>query len=332
MRILVFHERQLERDAIVAALQRASNNVRVAADAKDFLTALASQPDVVVLGSVRSVSPELVKATRAACATSYVIVVADGAPDIASLLKAGAQDFVRRPVISEEIVARATAPARVREWVNASSEFDVRSMRVWPELAPLIGHDLSQLIGTPLPTPIKSTARLPHSIRAGAIVMSLVRHKVEIKLSIVADDAALAWLGGALLGNKNPDASAVSDLLRELSNTAGGSVKRAALIEGIKLTASIPNDDVPSLVENEMRSTWLLSQNFFFAVVVEIRKKENLLIPASKLAEGMVLIDDVRNHSGALLAAAGTRLTSTTAQRVGAILGSTVIVEVADAA
>ncbi len=272
------------------------------------------------------------KAVRAACATSYLIVISDVAADIAPLLKAGAQDFVRRPVVVEELVARAAAPARVREWVNASSEFDVRSMRTWPELPKLVAEDLSRLIGAPLLAPLKSIAASPDGIRAGSILLSLAKHKVEISLSIVADKAAQAWLCNTLLGNANPDAGMIEDVLRELSNTAGGSVKRAALVEGITLTAGLPKNDAPAPIEIDARTTWHLSEDFFLALVVEVRKKENLHIPASKLTEGMVLVDDVRNRSGALLAAAGTRLTSTTAARVGMILGAGIIVEVADAA
>ena len=43
----------------------------------------------------------------------------------------------------------------------------------------------------------------------------------------------------------------------------------------------------------------------------------------------MVIVHDVRSESGALLVTAGSRLTKTTAERLGRLLGPKVFVEVA---
>jgi hypothetical protein len=55
-------------------------------------------------------------------------------------------------------------------------------------------------------------------------------------------------------------------------------------------------------------------------------------VPASSLAEGMVLVHDVRNEGGILLAPAGSRLTSTTAAKLAQMLGPRFTLEVASAA
>jgi hypothetical protein len=46
----------------------------------------------------------------------------------------------------------------------------------------------------------------------------------------------------------------------------------------------------------------------------------------------MVVVNDVRSKSGALLVTAGSRLTRTTAERLGSLLGPRLFVEVAFAA
>jgi hypothetical protein len=68
------------------------------------------------------------------------------------------------------------------------------------------------------------------------------------------------------------------------------------------------------------------------AIVGEIRSLANARVPASKLREGMVLTHDLRNESGALVVTAGSRLTSSTAERVAKLLGDRFSVEVASAA
>jgi hypothetical protein len=164
--------------------------------------------------------------------------------------------------------------------------------------------------------------------------MSLAGDELEARVSVVVDAITIRWVKSALLGNPNASVDAVDDALRELANTAGGAVKRAALTENVVLTTGIPSTDKPG-TNFEQHSCWTLApegSDCFVAVVGEIRQRANQRVAASQLTEGMVLAHDVRNESGILLVPAGARLTSTSAIKLSALLGPRFFLEVAPTA
>jgi len=331
MSILVYDERSSERDAIVVALQRSAVCVQVVVDAKALFTAITEPHDAVIHGFRGPVHLETVRTARASCPASYLIAVIDSSAEIPALLAAGAQDFVRRPVAAEEIVARVAAPKRVEEWVRASAPFDHLALSGWNDIGAVVAQDLSEMLGHRLVAVEGAAFDWSSCVRSAAITMSLTKRHVEMRVSLAADRAALGWLTGLLLGDGHADQNATDDVLRELTNMAGGGLKRT-LAKQLTLTTGLPKSGPAAAPRTGRFSSWLLSKDVLLALIVEVRRRENLRVPASKLSEGMVLVADLRNESGALLAAAGTRLTSTTAQRVGQILGEECIVEVADAA
>jgi hypothetical protein len=167
------------------------------------------------------------------------------------------------------------------------------------------------------------------------IPLSLATEELELRVWLAVDAPAVAWLGRALLAEPSPGAAVVDDILREMVNTAGGAIKRAALPESVTLTAGIPTNDAPLRTQGDgIRSyTFALDGGkASMALMGEIRKRDNTRVPASKLREGMVLVHDLRSENGMLLVAAGSRLTSTTAERVAKLLGDRFFVEVASAA
>ena len=154
---------------------------------------------------------------------------------------------------------------------------------------------------------------------------------MEARVSIVADDAALSWLGNCLLGDSNASQELRVDALRELANTAGGALKRAALPEQAVLTAGLPTlEDVSAWdVPDALRWTVSVGEEAAFCVQGRIARLQQGSVPASGLREGMVVVKDIRGPSGTLLLAAGTRLTLSSAERVRKILGPSFCVEVA---
>ena len=167
-----------------------------------------------------------------------------------------------------------------------------------------------------------------------SIPMSLAGDQLELRLSLVADAGALAWLRATLLGDPAASDDAARDALRELANTAGGALKRAALAEGITLTTGIPRDDTASRFPGK-HLCWSLKLEAgagCLAVVGEIRNRSNERISAAQLAEGMILAHDIRSEGGVLIVPAGSRLTATSANRLAAMLGPRYFLEVAPAA
>src|SRR5450432_2797185 len=107
--------------------------------------------------------------------------------------------------------------------------------------------------------------------------MSLAGDQLEVRVSIAVDSLTLVWLRQALLGDPAANDAATDDCLRELANTAGGAVKRAALCESVILTTGLPRNERSGSLPGEHRC-WTLALaegDACIAVVGEIRRREN---------------------------------------------------------
>jgi CheY-like chemotaxis protein len=347
MRVVLMNDNRPERDSMVRVLQQASCIMEPFGDAKGAMAAIAREsPQVIVLGMPANGGAELIRLLRGADASghAYVLAIVAGTPggrEIAPVLAAGAHDFLRRPFVEAELVERVKAPARLIKWAGSisqqgvfdlSSSVDISRLRVWQSVGTLVAHDLAQLVGHPLETFKGWPRRFGRGARGATIAMSLASDQVEVRLSIVVDPPTALWLGAALLGDPKPADAAIDDMLRELANTAGGAVKRAALPEGISLTAGLPINDNSPRFQGEGVQTFTATADggqACIGIVAEIRRRENQRVPASHLREGMVLVHDLRSESGALLVTAGSRLTSTSASRLAQMLGERFVIEVA---
>ena len=76
----------------------------------------------------------------------------------------------------------------------------------------------------------------------------------------------------------------------------------------------------------------ILWERFGLSFTASIISRQNQRVTAHTLREGMVLARDLKNEAGVLLIPAGTRLTSSTVDRLTKLLGATFLVEVANAA
>jgi hypothetical protein len=164
--------------------------------------------------------------------------------------------------------------------------------------------------------------------------MSLALDRIALRVSVMGDRSALKWLGKAVLGDGCAPEATIADMLREMANTAGGAIKRAALPENLTLTTGIPSNATNVRFEGPGVQSWTMPLDggkANLAIVGEIRERDNQRVPVTGLREGMVLAHDLRTESGALLVTAGSRLTSTTAERLAQVLGPRFLVEVAPA-
>jgi DNA-binding response OmpR family regulator len=213
MRVLVVSDRQAELQAIVRIVRRAGHRVEQASDAKSAVARTAREPaDVMVVGWPLPSDAELATLLSGGGSDpAYVIVVLDSANagrSIKALLAAGADDFLLRPVLREELLARVETSRKRPRWATAealdwSASPDLSHLRAWRSM-------------------------------------------------------------GAILG--------------------------------------------------------------------KIIRREGVRLPAARLREGMVMVSDLRKPDGALLVAAGTRLTLTTAEHVARAVGDGFVVEVARSA
>lgn len=333
---------------MVRALPQSSYRVEAIADEASALAAIAREaPQVVVFSVPATGGQDLARRLRGGenAAEAYLLAVLEAAPannQISNLITAGVHDFMRRPFADVELLERVKAPERLLRWSRSVSKpcafdfsagLDVASLRSWRALGPLVAEDLSGMAEHPFSVTPGWPAHLSPESPSATIAMSLAGDQLELRLSIVADAPAMAWIRGTLLGDPAALDDAARDALRELVNTAGGALKRAALTESITLTTGLPCDDSANRFPGK-HPCWSLKLEGdagCLALVGEIRSRSNEHVSAALLTEGMILAQDIRNESGVLLVPAGSRLTATSANRLAAMLGPHFFVEVAPA-
>lgn len=348
MRVLVVNERRSERDAILKALPRATYAVEAVADEPSALAAMRRETaQVVIVAPHGKEGPELLRKLRSydASGCAYILALVDSAPlqkDLCDLFASGVNDFLRRPLCDAELIARIKAPPRrlgrspsaaKAMTLDFSAPVDVTGLRALQNLGCAIAEDISQMVGQGISASEGFPEGFQEGLAAATIPMSLADARVEIRVSVVVDDRAARWFKGAVLGNPDAGDDARDDALREFANLAGGALKRRALAENITLTTGIPLTEQFALSHGQR--AWSLSAaepGACIVLVAEVRSKENQRVAATALSEGMIVISDVCNDGGLLLVPAGSRLTSTSAARLGRLLGSRFFVDVAPAA
>jgi DNA-binding response OmpR family regulator len=348
VRVLFVDDRRSERDAMLKALPRATYQVEGVADEASAIVAMAREaPQVVVFAPQAKGGEDFVRKLRSFDATgqAYVLAVLDASPsqkEISGLLAAGVNDFMRRPLVEAELIERIKAPTRLLQWVRSvakpaafdfSAPLDIAQLKAWLSLGATVAEDLSQLVGGNL----TATSGFPESFGTGLcaarIPMSLAENQLEVRIWVVADKSGVDWLRTAVLGDPGADDAAMADVLREFANTAGGALKRSALLENVTLTTGIPSS-LP-FTPSSGTSAWTLTldgDERRLAIVAETCSKENQRVSAADLSEGMVVVHEVRSETGLLLVPAGSRLTSSTAAKLAKVLGRSFFVEVASAA
>lgn len=357
VRVVVLDESTAERTAIARALQRASFRVEQCSDTNEALSAIAREAPNVIVASVPSrKGADLVRLLRGADASgqAYLVAILDRtfpSRDLPGILGADAQDFVHRPIDEEVLVVRVGAPPRLRRWLHgfgrsapaevskpteSSSTMDIRRLRAWKNMGQIVVDDLAQVIGQNIQPAEGWPSGFGRGLRGATVAMSLPGEASELRIWIVADAVALRWLAGAVFADPETPEAKLQDALRELTNTAAGAVKRAALPDNVVFTTGIPVNATAVPARGDDARCWLISpgsaSEASIALLAEVRARENVRLPVSDLREGMVLVSDLRNEAGALLAPAGTRLTTSSVERFAAALGPRFVVEVACAA
>lgn len=271
--------------------------------------------------------------------TSLVLAVLEQQPssEITAVYAAGVDDFMRAPISKEELLGRLQALRRrahseageARDW---SDGVDLTRLDAWSQLGALVAEDIAQLSG---PIDVTEVPELEGQLRLGAITLSLASDETEMRVSVGVEAAAAKALGALLLGDEAAPPAAIDDMLRELANTAGGAVKRAALLEHVTTTTGLPVNETRTITADAGRRCWLAAirgTTVRMGFIGEVSKRANQRVSAAELREGMVLARDIHNHHGVLVMASGTRLTATSASRVASLLGDRFVVEVACAA
>ncbi len=206
------------------------------------------------------------------------------------------------------------------------------ALTVYRALGALAKDSLAQLVG-PLECEETAVAGADGaSARACHVVLSCVAEEGELCLSLVVAPESASALVGEILGLPDPDAAMIDDMMLELANIIGGVCKVAALREHAVFTGSLPRvgraDGAGALAE---RAWWLRRPGTAtrVGVVATVRHRENELVRAGDLREGMVVAHEVVNLSGSLVARQSTRITQVGAVRIAYEVGAAHEVDVA---
>ena len=310
MRVLVLDDKRQERESVAMALQKASCTVEAVVEPKCAVTALAREPaQVVVISWPSTGGADIMRLLRGADASGQAYVVALLDPpakmgEVPALMAAGVHDFLRRPFHGEELVARVQGSTRMLKWarlVAGSGVFDLAAgvdmarLDAWRRLGPLVAEDLAQLVGRELEAIEGWPKNFGQRVRGATIPMSMASDQTEVRVSIVVDPSSATWLASTILGDPAPADDVLEDVLREMANTAGGAVKRAALPDNVVMTAGIPvNDNKVEQKGSGVRS-WAVDLDggkAGIAIVGAIRNRDIQRISAVRLREGMVLVHD----------------------------------------
>ena len=171
---------------------------------------------------------------------------------------------------------------------------------------------------------------------ASGIVMHCVADELELRLAIAVDLESAK----ALASHVSPEnrAGRESDLLRELSNIAMGSLTSSFMRDSFAFSSGLPEvlDPVAfrsfgANLSRHERIT-LTAPGATIQVRVSIGGKQATVLSPAGLSEGMVIAKDVYNEKGTLLLKSGTRLSSNMVGRLRDTLASSQLIEVATAA
>ena len=117
-------------------------------------------------------------------------------------------------------------------------------------------------------------------------------------------------LADVLMGaGSSPEAA--RDMMRELTNMAGGVVVRTAADEGVRVTSGLPVDDDVCAVHDGMVRRWTAEIAGLGPAPRDHGRDRiehrTLVLAVAQLHEGMVASSDVVDASGLVLVARGTR-------------------------
>ena len=332
MRIVVVSEDMAVRDEVVATLESPSRTSLATDFEHAAIEILRNVPDIAVV-HVSCVDDLAVIASLASLnATSATYVIALLGPDLhargfALAVASGSHDALRMPLGRDELIMRVDARRRLCRWAKAigpQDEPSVAALRGWQYLDAIVAADLESMLCRRVTIREKS---LPTGgSQLATIPMTHPTAQVDLCVSIAADPIARRWLASAMLGDDTAGDDVSRDIMRELANVVGGALKRSVQHEHTTLSTGIPIDSDLSLCGAGARYWEIETEDGgLVGLVADVRRRPNRRVPAGRLAEGMVVVSDVCNGTGVLLLPSGTRLTSTTAERLSRLLGQTII-------
>jgi CheY-like chemotaxis protein len=331
MSILLVGDNKAEREQIAEYLRPTLEPLEQVSDISSAIRAIDnSSPDVVLVSLRAGQVSGLFKRLRARPgATRPLVIVVVEPSEIQSAISLGANDFLRRPVLAEELTARIMRgrprPASIAGKHIDFGDVDLSRLHAFQHLGALVAEDFQSMLRIPIAI---AAARPPPpglKLMGAAIPMTFATEQKEISVSVLINERGVRPLGRLALRDESASKEAIEDVLRELANMAGGAFKRSAQQENLTVTTGLPYtlSTIDLTAERGSSRCWsaALPGGWMLGLTAEIRALGRHRVAAGDLKEGMVLAADVTNAVGALFARSGTRLTLSAANRIAQIIG-----------
>ena len=222
-----------------------------------------------------------------------------------------------------EAIAASRATAGVEEAVVGSSFL---RNAAWERLDQTFAEAVDGLFGTAV-----REARPPRMLASGTIISAIQLTSPEVGLGIGLAIVGLAQDGfrglcKLLLGEDEVQTELVHDLLGEAANVVAGKLKVELEKTGCAFTIGLPSGKSWASLNEFVGLHEVRRAHYFaapvaqFAILAGLQRGGRRAVPASALRENMVLAEDLLSDSGALLTRAGTRLSTSAAARLAALL------------
>jgi hypothetical protein len=265
--------------------------------------------------------------------TPYVYIVALGQSndDLLRSFSSGADDYVRLPFDRAELVARLLAAERIRSHLATKQEpvdeflNKLTLATAWVEIESRTSSELAAMLAVQCrPLAATSDGSAAHVVE---LAFTLAEQRTAVTLYLAADADSLSGVATQLLGAPETAASVLDEVAFEVLNTLGGAFKRATLASQLDYTTGLPKLASLESMHHATRTaaffkTWDIAwQDHRVTLLATIRRQDNCSVAVERLCEGMVLSSEVRNGSGALLVASGTRLTEAAIAHIRKALG-----------
>lgn len=309
-----------------------------------MLRASRGEPPKIVVLELDTVTADIVGKLRARAGAQLYILVLTSKPRAAtagSAFAAGADDYMRKPVRREELLARVAKAVRMQSLIAATCSDDASHsplgrLKAWKGAELTVCVDVAAMTRAPLDVQETAAAGWTPEYCAQTRLF-LPDQELELALLLTTNQASLSATARQMFGGAD-DPEVHQEVLLEMANLAAGALKRKALTEDVVFTLDLPACVPPAagialLEDAVLAKRWfLVARDRCFELRAAIRRRENRVVSVAELREGMVLVGSVRNAAGTLLAAAGTRLTSAMIDRLRAQVSGALSLEVARAA
>jgi len=274
--------------------------------------------------------------------------------DMQAVFRSGADDFVIKPCMLDELVARLERPRasrRTGEFQLPAPEPKARpaesgaELQLLAALPTIVAAEFQALSGVAVQSKVwRPPARPAFACR---VSLSLAPQPVSLSLAMAVEAGSLRWLGEQLLDEHDGRRSSLENLACEMVNTFGGAFKRSALRAGVRFQVGLPvvmplhafvpgprqiaAGGGPSGQAPGHDISFTLSSDeprFSLSCIAGLAPVRHVAVPVSRLREGVVLAEELDGGSLSARLSAGTYVTESAIERLMRALGPNQLVRI----